>query len=82
MNLITDILTVIYRYHFLKICLWHKYNTNHPVHSRIFFDIVKLKYKYTEKAIFMNIAKNIINKRYEEDIKENPDREGNKPASR
>ena len=46
------------------------------------FDVVKLKYKYTEKAIFMNIAKNIINKRYEEDIKENPDREGNKPASR
>ena len=30
----------------------------------------------------MNIAKNIINKRDEEDIKENPDREGNKPASR
>ena len=46
------------------------------------FDVVKLKYKYTEKAIFMNIAKNIINKRYEEDIKENPDREGNQPASR
>lgn len=46
------------------------------------FDIVKLKYKYTEKAIFMNIAKNIINKRDEEDIKENPDREGNQPASR
>ena len=45
------------------------------------FDVVKLKYKYTEKAIFMNIAKNIINKRYEEDIKENPDREGNQPAS-
>ena len=38
------------------------------------FDVVKLKYKYTEKAIFMNIAKNIINKRYEEDIKENTDR--------
>lgn len=33
------------------------------------FDVVKLKYKYTEKAIFMNIAKNIINKRDEEDIK-------------
>lgn len=32
------------------------------------FDVVKLKYKYTEKAIFMNIAKNIINKRDEEDI--------------
>lgn len=46
------------------------------------FDVVKLKYKYTEKAIFMNIAKNIINKRDEEDIKENSDREGNKPASR
>ena len=46
------------------------------------FDVVKLKYKYTEKAIFMNIAKNIINKRYEEDIKENPDREGNQPSSR
>ena len=46
------------------------------------FDVVKLKYKYTEKAIFMNIAKNIINKRDEEDIKENPDREGNQPASR
>lgn len=46
------------------------------------FDVVKLKYKYTEKAIFMNIAKNIINKRYEEDIKENPDREGNQTASR
>lgn len=46
------------------------------------FDVVKLKYKYTEKAIFMNIAKNIINKRYEEYIKENADREGNQPASR
>ena len=46
------------------------------------FDVVKLKYKYTEKAIFMNIAKNIINKIDEEDIKENPDREGNQPASR
>ena len=46
------------------------------------FDVVKLKYKYTEKAIFMNIAKNIINKRDEEYIKENPDREGNQPASR
>ena len=46
------------------------------------FDVVKLKYKYTEKAIFMNIAKNIINKRDEGDIKENPDREGNQPASR
>lgn len=46
------------------------------------FDVVKLKYKYTEKAIFMNIAKNIINKRDEEDIKENPDREGNQPSSR
>lgn len=46
------------------------------------FDVVKLKYKNTEKAIFMNIAKNIINKRDEEDIKENPDREGNQPASR
>lgn len=45
------------------------------------FDVVKLKYKYTEKAIFMNIAKNIINKRDEKDIKENPDREGNQPAS-
>lgn len=33
------------------------------------FDVVKLKYKYTEKAIFMNIAKNIINKRDEEDFK-------------
>lgn len=46
------------------------------------FDVVKLKYKYTKKAIFMNIAKNIINKRDEEDIKENPDREGNQPTSR
>lgn len=46
------------------------------------FDVVKLKHKYTEKAIFMNIAKNIINKRDEEDIKDNPDREGNQPASR
>ena len=46
------------------------------------FDVVKLKYKYTEKAIFMNIAKNIINKRDEEDIKENPDREGNKHSFR
>lgn len=45
------------------------------------FDVVKLKYKYTEKAIFMNIAKNIINKRDEEDNKENPDREGDKPVS-
>lgn len=40
------------------------------------FDVVKLKYKYTEKAIFMNIAKNIINKRDEEDIRESSDREG------
>lgn len=46
------------------------------------FDIVKLKYKYTEKAIFMNIAKNIINKRDEEEVRNNPDREGNHPASR
>ena len=46
------------------------------------FHIVKLKYKYTEKAIFMNIAKNIINKRDEKDIRENPDREGNQPDSR
>lgn len=46
------------------------------------FDVVKLKYKYTEKAIFMNIAKNIINKRDEKDIRENSDREGNQPASR
>ena len=46
------------------------------------FDVVKLKYKYTEKAIFMNIAKNIINKRDEEDIKENSDREGNQHTSR
>ena len=37
------------------------------------FDTVKLKYKYTEKAIFMNIAKNIINKRDEADIEENTD---------
>lgn len=41
------------------------------------FDVVKLKYKYTEKAIFMNIAKNIINKRDEKDIREDSDREGN-----
>lgn len=41
------------------------------------FDTVKLKHKYTEKAVFMNIAKNIINKRDEEDIRENPDRGGN-----
>lgn len=41
------------------------------------FDTVKLKYKYTEKAIFMNIAKNIINKRDEADIEENTDRRGN-----
>lgn len=45
------------------------------------FDVVKLKYKYTEKAIFMNIAKNIINKRDEKDIRENSDREGNRYAS-
>lgn len=45
------------------------------------FDVVKLKYKYTEKAIFMNIAKNIINKRDEEDIRESSDREGNQSAS-
>jgi hypothetical protein len=45
------------------------------------FDVVKLKYKYTEKAIFMNIAKNIINKKDEEDIKESSDRGGNQPAS-
>ena len=41
------------------------------------FDTIKLKYKYTEKAIFMNIAKNIINKRDEADIEENTDRRGN-----
>lgn len=41
------------------------------------FDVVKLKYKYTEKAIFMNIAKNIINKRDEKDVREDSDREGN-----
>lgn len=46
------------------------------------FDVVKLKYKYTEKAIFMNIAKNIINKRDEKDIRESSDREGNQPSSR
>ena len=40
-------------------------------------DVVKLKYKYTEKAIFMNIAKNIINKRDEKDVREDSDREGN-----
>ena len=40
------------------------------------FDVVKLKYKYTEKAIFMNIAKNIINKRDEKDVREDSDREG------
>ena len=40
------------------------------------FDVVKLKYKYTEKAIFMNIAKNIINKRDEKDIREDSYREG------
>lgn len=40
------------------------------------FDVVKLKHKYTEKAVFMNIAKNIINKRDEEDIRENTDRGG------
>lgn len=45
------------------------------------FDVVKLKYKYTEKAIFMNIAKNIINKRDEKDIGENSDREENRYAS-
>lgn len=45
------------------------------------FDVVKLKYKYTEKAIFMNIAKNIINKRDEKDIRENSDREENRYAS-
>lgn len=46
------------------------------------FDVVKLKYKYTEKSIFMNIAKNIINKRDEKDIRESSDREGNQPSSR
>ena len=46
------------------------------------FDVVKLKYKYTEKAIFMNIAKNIINKRDEKDIRESSNREGNQPSSR
>lgn len=45
------------------------------------FDVVKLKYKYTEKAIFMNIAKNIINKRDEKDIRGNSDREENRYAS-
>ena len=45
------------------------------------FDVVKLKYKYTEKAIFMNIAKNIINKRDEKDVRENSDREENRYAS-
>lgn len=46
------------------------------------FDVVKLKYKYTEKANFMNIAKNIINKRDEKDIRESSNREGNQPSSR
>ena len=40
------------------------------------FDVVKLKYKYTEKAVFVNIAKNIINKRDETDIEEDTDRGG------
>lgn len=45
------------------------------------FDVVKLKYKYTEKAIFMNIAKNIINKRDEEDIGEYSDGGDNQQVS-
>lgn len=46
------------------------------------FDVVKLKHKYTEKAIFMNIAKNIINKRDEEkNTEETSCREGDKLAS-
>lgn len=44
------------------------------------FEIVKLKYKYTEKAIYMNIAKNIMNKR-DEKFEENTDRTGDKLAS-
>lgn len=44
------------------------------------FEIVKLKYKYTEKAIYMNIAKNIMNKR-DERFEENTYRTGDKLAS-
>lgn len=46
------------------------------------FEVVKLKYKYTEKAIYMNIAKNIMNKRNEEkNTEETSYREGDKLAS-
>lgn len=46
------------------------------------FGVVKLKYKYTEKAIYMNIAKNIMNKRNEEkNTEETSYREGDKLAS-
>lgn len=46
------------------------------------FDVVKLKHKYTEKAIYMNIAKNIMNKRNEEkNTEETSYREGDKLAS-
>ena len=46
------------------------------------FEVVKLKYKYTEKAIYMNIAKSIMNKRNEEkNTKETSYREGDKLAS-
>ena len=44
------------------------------------FEVVKLKYKYTEKAIYMNIAKNIMNKR-DERFEENTYRTGDKLAS-
>ena len=44
------------------------------------FEIVKLKYKYTEKAIYVNIAKNIMNKR-DERFEENTYRTGDKLAS-
>lgn len=46
------------------------------------FEVVKLKYKYTEKAIYMNFAKNIMNKRNEEkNTEETSYREGDKLAS-
>lgn len=48
-----------------------------------YYEVVKLKYKYTEKAVYMNIAKNIINKRDETYTytEEHSYRAGNKLAS-
>nr|DAX12418.1 MAG TPA: hypothetical protein [Caudoviricetes sp.] len=54
MDIITDILTVTYRYHFLKIRLWHKYNTKDSVYSRILLDIVECD-RYYVSAFYLLI---------------------------